>query len=78
MKIVLVCLVLLVAACCSCPPDPYAGLPYHNLLRHEPRFVKWWQETQSRRPLSDFIEDASQPTYDRQRAWQFRKKVRGY
>lgn len=56
-----------------CPPE---GVPYLHILRHEPVFVAWWTRTQSLRPLTDFILDNTQPVKDRQRAWQFRRKLR--
>lgn len=68
--------ILLLAMPPTIQPVPQAALPYLHFLRHEPVFVAWWTRTQSQQPLRDFIADATQPARDRQRAWQFRRKIR--
>ncbi len=57
-------------------PVPVEAVQYVDFLRHEPVFVAWWTRTRSRRPLTEFVEDNTQPKRDRQRAFEFRKKVR--
>ena len=72
-------LVLLLAL--NSPPTlqsvPAALLPYMAQIRHEQEFRTWLirhQDTQY--PLSDFIVDGTQSVKNRQRAWQFRQKIR--
>lgn len=58
-------------------PVPAALLPYMAQIRHEPEFRAWLirhQDTTD--PLGDFIQDGTQPVRLRQRAWQFRQKIR--
>jgi hypothetical protein len=69
--------ILLLALPPTLQPVPPEARPYLPLLRQEPVFVAWWTRTQSRNPLVDFITDTTQPTGDRQRVWQFRRKIRG-
>ncbi|MCK9601383.1 MAG: hypothetical protein M0R06_20245 [Sphaerochaeta sp.] len=52
---------------------PDVARPYVRLLRHEAVFVAWWIRTQG--TLDAFIADNHEPTRDRQRAWQFRRKL---
>jgi hypothetical protein len=56
---------------------PDALLPYLPAIRREPVFREWLlRHPTTKRPLSDFIEDTNEPMTDRQRAWQFREKIR--
>jgi len=54
---------------------PPSVFPYLRILKHEPRFVQWWIRIQSKNPLTDYINDTSEPRRERQRAWQVRKKI---
>ena len=54
---------------------PLSVLTYVTILKHEPIFVQWWIRTQSKNPLTDYINDTSEPMKERQRAWQVRKKI---
>ena len=56
---------------------PPSVLSYVHILKHELRFVQWWIKTQSKNPLIDYIQDTTEPTKERQRAWQINKKLRG-
>jgi uncharacterized membrane protein YbaN (DUF454 family) len=56
---------------------PTTLLPYLVQIRHEPEFRAWLirhQATQD--PLGDFIQDGTASVKNRQRAWQFREKLR--
>lgn len=58
-------------------PVPDALMPYVAVLRHEPEFRGWLLSHRTTQdPLGDFIEDNTQPVRLRQRAWQFRRKIR--
>ncbi len=58
-------------------PVPAELRPYWRRIMAEPVYARWLYEHQdTRRPLGDFIEDNTQPVKDRQRAWQFRRKLK--
>lgn len=73
--------VLVILLALNSPPAlqavPAALLPYMSQIRHEPEFRSWLLQHQTTQdPLGDFIQDGTQPVRLRQRAWQFRQKIR--
>jgi hypothetical protein len=49
-------------------------MPYLRLLRREYGLQEWWLRT--RGTLDQYIADCNVPPRDRQRAWQFRRKIK--
>jgi len=58
-------------------PAPPELEPYWRWIIAEPVFARWlYRHQDTRRPLADFAADRTQPVRDRQRACQFRRKLK--
>ena len=75
--IIKVLVMLLLASPPTLHRVPTKYQPYLKLLKNETELIQWWVNHQdSQQPLTDFIEDRTVSSKNRQRAWEARKKWR--